>query len=413
MSEKDILDELFEEISEHPVEEHPEEEHSVEEYPVEEEHPTEETPIEEHVEEELAESRPTEKREEATTSSVLAKELEVKEPEVKKKKHSFDLSPEKGQGKIVITIYGNKGEGKTGLALSFDGKISVISFDHKTLPVKELLYPDRDIIVYDGVRYYDESSDDAWLESSAKSLEYIYTLLEEQISKDEPDWIVLDGMETFYNMAEMAMRYYNNLRPYEGIQNRNIWKQRRMFMRQVHNLAMKYAKKGVIYTTYTTLKGRIVDAEGNLIDAKEVPRWYGVMEQETDVTIRVDTIDSDEGKTFIAIVENSKVPFFKTGDRKDVTFVGIKALLQPLHEPLKPIPAIAPLMPVARTPATQTPATQSPSAKMPAMQTPVPLTSPSTVQSKLPVSVKEQKPEVMPESKPTKEEIEESSDIFF
>jgi len=253
-----------------------------------------------------------------------------KKEEPKQEKSKFDYSPEKSDGKVVITIYSHKGEGKTALALSFSGKISAISFDHKTQRVKDLMYAKQDrIIVYDGVRYYDESSDEAWLQTSAMSLNYIYNLLQNQISKDQPDWILLDGMEIFYAMSEMTMRYKNNLKPYEGITNRNIWKQRRMFLRQVHNLAIRYAKKGVIYTTYTEMKGQIIDAEGNLVNAKEVPRWYGVMELETDVTIRTEArADKLGNRRFFALIENSKIPQFRTNDKKDVTDICITAFIE-------------------------------------------------------------------------------------
>lgn len=256
-------------------------------------------------------------------------------------KPKFDYTPEKPDSKIVLTIYGNKGDGKTALALSFEGKISAISFDHKTQRVKDLLYKDRnDIIVYDGVRYYNESSDEAWLQSSQISLDYIYNLLENQIKNDQSDWIILDGMEVFYTMSEMAMRYNNNLKPYEGIQNRNIWKQRRMFMRQVHNLAMRYCKKGVIYTTYTVLQGKIVDADGQLVNAKEVPKWYGVMELETDVTIRTDIKQVKDQRIYTALIENSKISQYISGDERTVTNIGIKAFItkitQQTFQPTQP-----------------------------------------------------------------------------
>ena len=82
----------------------------------------------------------------------------------------FDLTEAKSQSGETYTIYGHKGHGKTFLAYSFPGNISVLSFDRKGVPVKDLAYGGADRLkVFDAVRYHDMSSPEAWLESSDRT----------------------------------------------------------------------------------------------------------------------------------------------------------------------------------------------------------------------------------------------------
>lgn len=266
-------------------------------------------------------------------------------------KPKYDYTPEKSNRKIVVTVFADKNEGKSYLALSFGNrgnpkdKIFAISFDHKTQPVKDLVFPDLDnVVVHDGTKYYDRSSSKAWLDSSVDSLEYIYSLIQDECGRLKPDWILFDAMETFYTMTEMAMRCNHNLQPYEGIQNRNIWKQRRMFLQHAHDLALRYAEKGIIYTTYSTMKGRIIDADGQLVDAKEVPKWYGVMLLESDAVIRTNVRIVKDELRFFARIEGSKVSLFRTGDERDVTNIGIQAFFEPkIGQPKPQISSASPL----------------------------------------------------------------------
>ena len=253
-------------------------------------------------------------------STVIETEKEIT---IKTKPEEFDFSEEIGPGKAVITIYGHKGFGKTAVALSFPGKIAALSFDRKTKAISVGLYPDRDgreIKVWDAKRYYDESSPMNKLMSAEKTFHYIIQLLDKVIRQWEPDWVLIDGTEIMQEICEMVMRYRNNLMPYQGIANRNLWKERRMYMRQIHNLALDVAKKGIIYTLYPKEHDiRIVD--GEVMDRQEMPGWIDVVMSETDTVIKVERVWEEGAKRIFVTVESNKSPVvpFADGIRVDVT----------------------------------------------------------------------------------------------
>lgn len=217
----------------------------------------------------------------------------------------FDLTEAKSQSGETFTIYGHKGHGKTFLAYSFPGTISVLSFDRKGVPVKDLAYGGAERLkVFDAVRYHDMSSPEAWLESSDRTFRYINSLLDHIKEEVKPDWIVLDGLEIYNQIAEMTMRYRNNLLPYQGVANMNLWKERRLYIRQLHYKALEIAKRGIIYTTYSEKDKVIVD--GDVQTLSDVPRWVDVVLQETDVVLKIERKDDKNGVKHWCKVESSK-----------------------------------------------------------------------------------------------------------
>lgn len=244
---------------------------------------------------------------------------------LRKKAEEEPISEAEAPGKEVYMIYGLKGHGKTTLAMSFPGKVAVLSFDRKALQVKEKMFRnDPRIRVYDAVKFEDDSTPERWLESSEATFIYVNRILDE-VAKWQPDWIVIDGSEIFQQVCEMTMRYRNNILPFQGIANLNLWKERRLYIRQVHRKALYAAKRGVIYTTYSD-KDEIVQS-GEVITKRDVPRWIDAIMYETDTVIKVEAEQSDVGRKFYAIVESSKTGI-PSGTKKDVTGVGIRALVK-------------------------------------------------------------------------------------
>ena len=56
--------------------------------------------------------------------------------------------------KMVFCIHGQKGQGKTAVALGYPGKNYVLSFDRKTQRIKQYMYESSgDIVVIDVIRF--------------------------------------------------------------------------------------------------------------------------------------------------------------------------------------------------------------------------------------------------------------------
>lgn len=234
----------------------------------------------------------------------------------------FDMSEVTSQAQTCIVIYGRKGEAKTTSAMSLPGTIACLSFDKKGFPVKSLMYGnDPRIHVYDAVRYLNEEDTMQMLESNVKTIKYVNYLLDE-IAKNPVDWVIIDGSEILTGAAEMLMRAEANIAPYAGFKEFALWKRRKVILTLIHRKAMSAARKGLIYTSYVD-KDEVIDDNGIVTMRKDVPKWLGVQVHESDVVIRVTSKSDDKsGRRFFAEVESSKVPLFKTGDKKDITNVG-------------------------------------------------------------------------------------------
>ena len=308
------------------------------EAPKEEQKPAEEQPakeaeqktteeVTEEVESFFEESAPEEQPSEPAQPAQPEAPAPAPKPPEGSRKAEFDFEEAKGTGKIVVMDYGLKGHGKTYFAFSFPGKIVCLSFDRKSLAVKQQCFNGDDRIkVFDAIKYLDQTTPERYLESAELTFRYVNWLLD-KAKELKPDWIVIDGSEIFQRICEMTMRYRNNLMPFQGIANRNLWKERRMYISQVHNKALSIARRGVIYTTYTD-KDEIVK-DGELVAKTDVPRWIDAIMYETDVVVRVYIEQGRDGsRRFIGLVESSKTNLLPTGKKADITGVGVKALIE-------------------------------------------------------------------------------------
>lgn len=227
---------------------------------------------------------------------------------------SFEYEEEKTSGKEVIVFFGQKGSGKTSASYMLDGEKVVLSFDGKSMRVKELMRPnDKSIRVYDARKYVSHFKNKL-TESSSKNFDYVMFLLNETKNHGGCDWLIIDGLEIVIEMAEMKMRFDHKIGPFDGFATLSFWKDRKVNIRAVHDAALACARKGVIYTTYVD-KDEIVN-DATLVKKQDVPKWMDIIMYETDAVVRTE-IDKD--KRFLLKVITSKIKRFNTGDVIDVT----------------------------------------------------------------------------------------------
>lgn len=219
---------------------------------------------------------------------------------------NFDLSPDTGPAKITVTIGGEKGEGKTSAALSFPGRIAVISLDRKSASIKDE-YDLKNVDVFNGVKYWveDSTGEETITQGGANTYRYIHALLNKFVTENQYDWIVFDGLEILHQICEMTMRYKHKIGPVDGIANMNLWKERRMFLRSIHSRALTAAKKGIIYTTYLEFVADVVENE-RTVAGKKRPKWIDVIMYETDITLYTYAKDDGSGRHYFVKVWDSK-----------------------------------------------------------------------------------------------------------
>lgn len=211
--------------------------------------------------------------------------------------------------KEVWLIFGDKGTGKTTLAMSFPGEILVLSFDRKSAIIKATVYKgDKRIHVFDVVKWMDYSTPQAVVKSAELTFVKLNALLDNYVKHyPQPDWVVIDGAQIFQQICEWTMRARHNLEAFEGISNLNLWKERRLYIRQVHNKALNLAKQGVIYTTYVEKDEVII--KGEVVTRKDSPAWIDVLIYETDYVLY--TYTDANGRFMVRVVSSknaSKVP---------------------------------------------------------------------------------------------------------
>ena len=115
------------------------------------------------------------------------------------------------------------------------------------------------------------------------------------------------------------MRKRNNVSPFGGIVNRNIWKERKILLASIHRKSLNSCNKGLIYTLYVN-KDEII-SEGEVVKKEDVPEWVGVVMTESDFVLRTElSYDKEHGRKCLVRVWSSKNDKrIKTGDVIDVT----------------------------------------------------------------------------------------------
>jgi hypothetical protein len=153
--------------------------------------------------------------------------------------------------------------------------------------------------------------------SADKTFEYINHLLDNYTKRyPQPDWVVIDGAQIFQQICEWTMRYRHNLGPFDGIANLNLWKERRMYIRQIHNKALNIARRGIIYTTYVEKDEVII--KGEIVTRKDTPAWIDVLIYETDYVLY--TYYDESKKTYhVRVVSSKNDKRIRSGTEIDVT----------------------------------------------------------------------------------------------
>ena len=225
----------------------------------------------------------------------------------------FDEAEDSNEKKEIFTVYGHKNNGKTTISYGIPNpgdKILVLSFDKKSTRPKDAPYITNGkltISVKDAIKYLDKSSESKYLESSRKTHAFILSLLEQAKDKFDPDWVMFDGTEVMSGIMELVMRSKNNLKPFQGVANRSLWRERRQYIDDIHNKASKIAKKGVIYTMYSQ-KDEVIDQDGTVLKKVDIPKWIGSIMEETDIVIHAEAKFENNKNMFYARVEGSKLP---------------------------------------------------------------------------------------------------------
>ncbi len=236
--------------------------------------------------------------------------------------------------KPIFFFYGGKGVGKTTAALSTPGTIDCISYDGMSMDIKLQFVkenPDNEerIRVFDiGVIELLKAEDNLPQSGDATGVAndpilkhgvmgYNYT--EMIIRESNADWIIFDGVDYLVNYAEMKMRMEEQLGPYEGFKNLNLWKKRNQFLRSILTLATQKAKCGIILVGWEEISQ--YDEEGKTKSVK-APRWADIFKTASSIVVHISqyNVPSQQLHLHYAFIDTSKnEELFKTAERIDIS----------------------------------------------------------------------------------------------
>jgi len=237
-----------------------------------------------------------------------------------------EFKPITDESKVtIVTIYGEKGVGKTTTAMSFPGKKVVLSFDKKAIRVKNECYNNsKNILIYDPYKYpLSSTNDEQYMNNACNDYDYVIRMIEAVGQKEHPEVLIIDGLEKMSEIIEMKMRKHINIKPFQGIPKDlsiGAWKYRKLLIRELHERAMDAGCKWLIYTTHSDIYEEIKD--GIVITRVQRPKWFDAIMEETDVMIFIyEDKDKDRNITKrFAYIQSSKLPkTFKDGITIDIT----------------------------------------------------------------------------------------------
>lgn len=224
--------------------------------------------------------------------------------------------------KIIITVGGEKGHGKTSVAMGLPGRIYTICMDGKAFRVWESKYKfDKRITVLDGKKFIKHKKLERHTADCEKTYRWIMYLLEQIRKRGDADWIYFDASDRLLKIVEMKMRHKERLSPFQGVTNRGAWNLRNFDSRQIHDTSLDIARYGLLYTTFREIVE--VEEEGK-VTTKYKPSWTKVIKEETDIYMESieDLKRTKKGlqAKFKILVVSSKYPqLLKTGEQFEIT----------------------------------------------------------------------------------------------
>ncbi len=261
------------------------------------------------------------KVEEVAKKEVVEKTIENSNPKVKPK---------------IVTLYGQKGVGKTYSSLSLlnkNDKILVISFDGKSEQIGRQFFSDYQIDYYDAIDN-DKFPRIVFVEKNDETLEVIESIengfanwqnLLKKLSALETgkyDFILYDGLNLAERLSEAVMRYKKGLKYDENFTDFNNWKIRNNNVNSLLIVAQKKVNKGILYTVYPTEDVR-KKKDGQVIDSEQMPKYVEEVMWQTDIVIKISSknvkVNNSEVKKYYATIESSKFKEIPSGTTYDVT----------------------------------------------------------------------------------------------
>jgi hypothetical protein len=213
-------------------------------------------------------------------------------------------------------IYGGKGESKTTLALAVPGDILINSYedlDNCKLPIKNFYGNDPRYQVKGYDQFISKEDGEIWKESS----NFVWNLTIKSLKMLEAnnikfDWVITDGYHELTKIAEMRMRFNNQVSAYGGIGKkggapRTIWNERKQMLDDYYSRVKKIAKYGVIFTSMDKTSEETKDD----VTVEKEPIWQGKLKNDVSTQIKTSRVTRTAGKkiinSFYANIQGCKI----------------------------------------------------------------------------------------------------------
>ena len=224
--------------------------------------------------------------------------------------------------KVVISIGGDKGAGKTSLALALPGRKLILSYDNlKAIRNISLMGEDGNVVVVDAVEHFSERND-VFQKSAVDSYYYVESVLDRAVETwGEVDWVIHDGASVLTEMADQLARvsYAEHVKDGKaftafapvGKDNNMFFRIRNNHINNIHHKSFDVARRGVVYCTYAYYDKEIRDGEVHNTGKKH-PAWVSRIKEHTDIAVVIDEVVSEIAIDRFAIIDYTKLPGHET-----------------------------------------------------------------------------------------------------
>lgn len=225
-----------------------------------------------------------------------------------------DLEEDRQSSKPILFIYGDKGDGKTVVALGksmLGDTVYSLSFDAMTgenIADPKLFSDSKLLHNWDVNKKLVKYPPEGWAQSAHDTFDFAHAVLDliEKEHAGNVDWLLLDGWDGYKEICAMRAKHRYKIQYDKNVpeDNKAFWSVRNVLLDSVPSRMQQLANKGVLVTSYIYRAKKIVD--GVVVATKELPSWAGKIMTHSQLKLLVDKRGFGDNRVYRVLVDSPK-----------------------------------------------------------------------------------------------------------